>query len=319
MTFHVLVPDSVNKKAVEILEQAGFKVTAPGQMKREETLAAIADADALIIRSATKADAALINASTKLKAIARAGVGVDNVDLDAASAKKIAVMNTPAGNTVATAEFAFGLMLALARHIPQSFVSMQGGKWDRKSYQGVELRGKTLGIVGYGRIGQAVGKRAAAFDMSVVAYDPFIPADTIRKIGAEPVTLDELFAKSDFISLHSVITEATRGMINAANIAKMKKGVRIVNAARGALINDADLAEALKSGQVAGAALDVYNEEPPPAGHPLIGLPNVIDTPHLAASTDEAQVAVAIEAAELIVAALQKGEFKNVVNADALK
>jgi len=319
MTFHVLVPDSVNKKAVEILEQAGLKVTAPGQMKREETLAAIADADALIIRSATKADAALINASTKLKAIARAGVGVDNVDLAAASAKKIAVMNTPAGNTVATAEFAFGLMLALARHIPQSFVSMQGGKWDRKSYQGVELRGKTLGIVGYGRIGQAIGKRAAAFDMTVLAYDPYIPADTIRKIGAEPVTLDELFAKSDFITLHSVITDETRGMINAANIAKMKKGVRIVNAARGALINDADLAEALKSGQVAGAALDVYNEEPPAADHPLIGLPNVIHTPHLAASTDEAQVAVAIEAAELIVAALQKGEFKNVVNADALK
>jgi D-3-phosphoglycerate dehydrogenase len=319
MTFHVLVPDSVNKKAVEILEQAGFKVTAPGQMKREETLAAIPDADALIIRSATKADAALINASTHLKAIARAGVGVDNVDLYAASAKKIAVMNTPAGNTVATAEFAFGLMLALARHIPQSFVSMQGGKWDRKSYQGVELRGKTLGIVGYGRIGQAVGKRAAAFDMTVLAFDPYIPADTIRKIGAEPVTLDELFAKSDFISLHSVITDETRGMINAANIAKMKKGVRIINAARGALINDADLAEALKSGQVAGTAVDVYNEEPPQSGHPLIGLPNVIHTPHLAASTDEAQVAVAIEAAELIVAALQKNEFKNVVNADALK
>ncbi len=319
MTFHVLVPDSVNKKAVEILEQAGFKVTAPGQMKREETLAAIADADALIIRSATKADAALINASTKLKAIARAGVGVDNVDLDAASAKKIAVMNTPAGNTVATAEFAFGLMLALARHIPQSFVSMQAGKWDRKSYQGVELRGKTLGIVGYGRIGQAVGKRAAAFDMNVIAYDPYIPADVVSKLGGQLVTLEELFAQSDFISLHSVITDETRGMINAANIAKMKKGVRIVNAARGALINDADLAEALKSGQVAGAALDVYNEEPPPAGHPLIGLPNVIHTPHLAASTDEAQVAVAVEAAELIVAALQKNEFKNVVNADALK
>ncbi len=319
MTFHVLVPDSVNKKAVEILEQAGFKVTAPGQMKREETLAAIADADALIIRSATKADAALINASTKLKAIARAGVGVDNVDLDAASAKKIAVMNTPAGNTVATAEFAFGLMLALARHIPQSFVSMQAGKWDRKSYQGVELRGKTLGIVGYGRIGQAIGNRAAAFDMNVLAYDPYIPADVVSKLGGELVTLDELLAQSDFITLHSVITDETRGMINAANIAKMKKGVRIVNAARGALINDADLAEALKSGQVAGAALDVYNEEPPPAGHPLIGLPNVIHTPHLAASTDEAQVAVAIEAAELIVAALQKNEFKNVVNADALK
>jgi D-3-phosphoglycerate dehydrogenase len=196
---------------------------------------------------------------------------------------------------------------------------MQGGKWDRKSYQGVELRGKTLGIVGYGRIGQAVGKRAAAFDMNVIAYDPYIPADVVDKIGGELVTLDDLFAQSDFISLHSVITDETRGMINAANIAKMKKGVRIVNAARGALINDADLAEALKSGQVAGAALDVYNEEPPPAGHPLIGLPNVIHTPHLAASTDEAQVAVAIEAAELIVAALQKNEFKNVVNADTLK
>ncbi len=319
MTFHVLVPDSVNKKAVEILEQAGLKVTAPGQMKREDTLVAIADADALIIRSATKADAALINASTKLKAIARAGVGVDNVDLDAASAKKIAVMNTPAGNTVATAEFAFGLMLALARHIPQAFVSMQAGKWDRKAYQGVELRGKTLGIVGYGRIGQAVGKRAAAFDMNVVAYDPYISADVVSKIGGQLVSLDELFAQSDFISLHSVITDETRGMINASNIAKMKKGVRIINAARGALINDVDLAEALKSGQVAGAAVDVYEEEPPPAGHPLIGLPNVIHTPHLAASTDEAQVAVAVEAAELIVAALQKGEFKNVVNADGLK
>lgn len=319
MTFHVLVPDSVNKKAVEILEQAGLKVTAPGQMKREETLTAIAEADALIIRSATKADAALINASTKLKAIARAGVGVDNVDLAAASAKKIAVMNTPAGNTNATAEFAFGLMLALARHIPQSHGSMVAGKWDRKSYQGVELRGKTLGIVGYGRIGQAVGKRAAAFGMTVIAYDPYLPAHIVQEAEAEPVTLDQLFSRSDFISLHSLITDETRHMINKDAIAKMKKGVRIVNAARGALINDADLAEAIKSGQVAGAALDVYAEEPPPADHPLVSLPGVIHTPHLAASTDEAQVAVAIEAAELVVAALLKGEYKNVVNSDVLK
>ncbi|MBZ0280817.1 MAG: hypothetical protein K8L97_08750 [Anaerolineae bacterium] len=316
--FHVLVPDSVNKKAVEILEQAGLKVTAPGQMKREETLAAIADADALIIRSGTKADAALINAATKLKAIARAGVGVDNVDLDAASAKGIAVMNTPDGNTIATAEFTFGLMLALARHIPQAYDSLNSGKWDRKSFQGVELRGKTLGVVGFGRIGRAVAKRAQAFEMTVIAYDPFIPADFAADLGVEMVSLETLYARADFITLHSVITDETREMINRDTLVTMKKGVRIVNAARGALINEADLAEAIKSGQVAGAALDVYGEEPPPAGHPLIGLPGVIDTPHLAASTDEAQVAVAIEAAQLIVDVLLNSTYKNVVNAAVL-
>lgn len=318
MSFHVLVPDSVNKKAVEILQKAGLKVTAPGQMKREETLAAIAEADALIIRSATKADAALINAASKLKVIARAGVGVDNVDLEAATAKGIAVMNTPDGNTVATAEFAFGLMLALARHIPQAYDSMQAGKWDRKSYMGIELRGKTLGVVGFGRIGRAVAKRALAFEMKVVAYDPYIAADIAQDMGAELVDLDRLYAQADFITLHSVITDETRQMINRDTLAKMKKGVRIVNAARGALINETDLAEAIKGGQVAGAALDVYSEEPPPPGHPLVGLPGVIDTPHLAASTDEAQVAVAVEAAELVVDALINGQYKNVVNPVAL-
>lgn len=319
MTFHVLVPDSVNKSAIKILEEAGLKVTAPGQMKREETLAAIADADALIIRSATKADAALIAAANQLKVIARAGVGVDNVDLEAASAKGIAVMNTPDGNTVATAEFAFGLMLALARQIPLAYDSMVAGKWDRKTFMGVELRGKTLGVVGFGRIGRAVAKRAQAFDMHILAYDPFIPADVAADLGVDLVDLDTLFAQSDFITLHSVITGDTRNMINAESLAKMKKGVRIVNAARGALINEADLAEAIKSGQVAGAALDVYGEEPPPAGHPLVNLPGVLHTPHLAASTEEAQVAVAVEAAQLIANALLKDEYKNVVNTDVLK
>ncbi|MBL8165236.1 MAG: hypothetical protein JNJ61_24855 [Anaerolineae bacterium] len=314
MTFHVLVPDSVHPSAVDILKQAGLNVTAPGQMKRDETLAAIAEADALIIRSATKADAALINAAAKLKVIARAGVGVDNVDLEAASARKIAVMNTPDGNTVATAEFAFGLMLALARHIPQAFDSLNAGKWDRKSFMGVELRGKTLGVVGFGRIGRAVAKRAQAFEMTVIAHDPFIPADYAADLGVELVDLETLYARADFISLHSVITDETREMINRDTMARMKRGVRIVNAARGALINEADLAEAIKSGQVAGAALDVYAEEPPPAGHPLIGLPGVIDTPHLAASTEEAQVAVAVEAAQLVAEALLKGAYKNVVN-----
>ncbi len=319
MTYHVLVPDSVNKKAVEILEAAGFDVTAPGQMKRDETLAAIPDADALVIRSATKANAELISAATKLKAIARAGVGVDNVDLDAASAKGIAVMNTPEGNTVATAEFAFGLMLALARHIPQAYGSMIDGKWDRKTYMGVELRDKTLGIVGFGRIGRAIAKRAQAFDMTVIAYDPYIPASVGQQTGVELVSLDDLYAQSDFITLHALITDETTGMINRNSIAKMKKGVRIINAARGALINDADLAEAIQSGQVAGAAVDVYADEPPAADHPLVGLAGVVHTPHLAASSAEAQVAVAVEAAELIVAGLTKGEFKNVVNAEGLK
>jgi D-3-phosphoglycerate dehydrogenase len=318
MTFHVLVPDSVNKKAVEILQAAGLKVTAPGQMKREETLAALADADALILRSATKADAALIAAAPHLKVIARAGVGVDNVDLAAASARKIAVMNTPDGNTVATAELAFALMLALARHIPQAYDSLNAGKWDRKSFMGVELRGKTLGVVGFGRIGRAVAKRALAFEMQVVAYDPFVPAAVAEQMGAKLVSLDELYAQADYITLHSVVNDQNRQMINHDSLAKMKKGVRIINAARGALINETDLAEAIKSGQVAGAAVDVYAEEPPPAGHPLIGLAGVIDTPHLGASTEEAQVAVAIEAAELVVAALTKGEYKNVVNAAAL-
>lgn len=315
MTYHVLVPDSVNKRAVEILQAAGLQVTAPGQMKREETLAAIADADALIIRSATKADAALIAAATKLKVIARAGVGVDNVDLEAASAKGIAVMNTPAGNTVATAELAFGLMLALARHIPQAYDSMQAGKWDRKSFMGTELRGKTLGIIGFGRIGRAIAKRAAAFEMSVIAYDPYVTAAD----GVELVDLPTLYGRADYITLHSLVNDQTYHMINAESLAQMKRGVRIVNAARGALIDEAALAEAIKSGQVAGAALDVYEEEPPPAGHPLIGLAGVIDTPHLGASTEEAQVAVAIEAAELVVNALLKGEYANVVNADVLK
>jgi D-3-phosphoglycerate dehydrogenase len=314
MSFHVLVPDSVNQSAIQILERAGLHVLAPGQMKREETLAAIAEADGLIIRSATRADAALINAAPRLKAIARAGVGVDNVDLEAATAGGIAVMNTPDGNTIATAEFAFGLMLALARHIPQAYDSMQAGKWDRKSYMGVELRGKTLGVVGFGRIGRAVAKRALAFDMRVIASDPYIPADIAEDMGVELVDLDTLYAQADFITLHSVITDETREMINHGTLWKMKPGVRIINAARGALINEADLAEAIKSGQVAGAALDVYSEEPPPAGHPLIGLPGVIDTPHLAASTDEAQVAVAVEAANLIVDALINGQYKNVVN-----
>jgi D-3-phosphoglycerate dehydrogenase / 2-oxoglutarate reductase len=318
VTHQVLVPDSVHKSAVEILQSAGLEINAPGQMKREETLAAIKDADALIIRSATKVDAEMLAASTKLKAIARAGVGVDNVDVPEATKRGIVVMNTPDGNTISTAEHTFALMLSLARMIPQAHASMVAGKWDRKTFMGVELRGKTLGVVGFGRIGRAVAKRALAFEMNVLAFDPYISAEVAADFGVTLANLETLFGNSDFITLHSVLTDETREMVNKNSIAKMKKGVRIVDAARGALINEADLAEALKSGQVAGAALDVYQSEPPEAGNPLIGLPNIVHTPHVAASTDDAQVAVAVEAAHLIADGLLKGEYKNVVNREVL-
>jgi D-3-phosphoglycerate dehydrogenase len=205
-------------------------------------------------------------------------------------------------------------MLALARHIPQGNQSLKAGRWDRKAYKGVELRGKTLGVVGFGRVGRAVAVRARAFEMHVLAYDPYVNVGDFEEFGIEQVNLNTLYARSDFITLHTAISEETRGMINMAAISRMRPGVRIINAARGALINDADLAEGLQSGKVAGAALDVYAEEPPPADHPLIGLDNVIDTPHLAASTAEAQVAVAVEAADLIIATLLHDKPQNVVN-----
>ena len=320
MTYTVLVPDNVHPSALDVLNAAeGLNIVAPGQMKRDELLAALPEADALIIRSASKIDAEALAAAGKLKMIARAGVGVDNVDIPVATERGIVIMNTPDGNTISTAEMTFGLMLALARQIPQAHATMLAGKWDRKSFSGVELRGKTLGVVGFGRIGRAVAKRAIAFEMTVIAFDPYIPADVAADLGVELVDLDTIYARSDFISLHTVLTDETRDMVNKDTIARMKDGVRIVDAARGALINEPDLAEALKSGKVAGAALDVYPTEPPPADDPLIGLPNVVHTPHLAASTEDAQIVVAVDAAKLIVEALATGKYNNVVNPAALK
>ena len=316
MTYHILVPDNVHPSAVEVLIAAGDQITyaADGQITREALLAAVPEADALVIRSAHKIDAEVLDLAPNLKIIARAGVGVDNVDIPRATELGIVVVNTPDGNTISTAEHTFGLMLALARHIPQAHQSMNEGKWDRKLYGGVELRGKTLGVVGFGRIGRAVAKRALAFEMRVIAFDPYIPADVAEDLGATLVSLDELFRRADFITLHAQLTPETREMINAESLATMKRGVRIVDAARGALINEADLAEALQSGQVAGAALDVYAEEPPKPDNPLLHLPNVVHTPHLAASTDDAQITVAVDAAQLVVDALLKNELQNVVN-----
>jgi D-3-phosphoglycerate dehydrogenase len=320
MTYHVLIPDQVHPSALDVLKSAPeIAFTAPGQMTRADLLAAVPDADALIIRSASKVDADVLNAAAKLRLIARAGVGVDNVDVPTATARGVVVMNTPDGNTISTAEHTFGLMLALARHIPQSHASMREGKWDRKSYMGVELRGKTLGIVGFGRIGRAVAKRALAFEMTVVASDPYISAEYAASVGVELVPLADLLRRSDFITLHTLLTDDTRDLLNRETLATCKKGVRIIDAARGALVNEADLAEAIKSGHVAGAALDVYAQEPPQPDNPLIGLPGVIHTPHLAASTEDAQIVVAVEAAQLIVAALTQGEYRNVVNPEAVK
>jgi D-3-phosphoglycerate dehydrogenase len=318
--FHVLVPDNVDKKAIELLAAAdNIYVNAPGNMTRDDTIAAIGEANAMVIRSSTQADADLLKHAPNLKAIARAGVGVDNVDLDYATEHGIIVMNTPGGNTIATAEHAFGLMLAVSRHVAPAYMSMREGRWDRKKYKGVELKGKTLGVVGFGRIGQAMAKRAQAFEMKVIAFDPYVDADTMQQANVEKVELDDLYQRSDYITLHSIITDETREMINEQALDKMKDGVYIINAARGALINDADLRTALDSGKVAGAALDVFNQEPPPADHPLVGHERVLHTPHLAASTDEAQVAVAVEAAELVIDALLNDKYSNVVNPAVLQ
>lgn len=317
---HILIPDNLDKAGLNILTAAqGVTIKAAARMSRDEVLAEISSADALIIRSATKVDAAMMDIAPKLKFIGRAGVGVDNVDLDAATARGIVVSNAPDGNTVATAELAMGLMLALARHIPQAHASLVSGQWDRKSFMGIELRRKTLGIVGFGRVGRAVAKRALAFDMNVIAYDPFVDAELGRELGADLVTLDDLYARSDFITLHAVVNDQNWHLINAGALAKMKKGVRIINAARGQLIDDQALAAAIKEGKVAGAALDVYEEEPPQKDHVLIGLPGVIDTPHLGASTLEAQDEVAVQIAHTALDALLMGQYKNVVNLDVLK
>ncbi len=316
MTYVVLVPDSLEAKGLDVLRSSdGVEVNAPGKMNRDQTLAAVPAAHALIVRSDTKVDTELLDHAQNLRFVVRAGVGVDNIDLDECTRRRVVVMNAPDGNTISTAELTFALILSLARHIPAADASMRTGKWDRKKFMGTQLAGKTLGIIGFGRVGRAVAERAQAFGMTEVAYDPFVPERVARHLGLSIVPrLEDLFAEADIITLHALVTDDTRGLINAENIAKMKDGVRIINAARGKLINAADLAEALKSGKVAGAAIDVYDTEPPTPDNPLLGLPNVIYTPHLGASTVEAQEAVAEQAAQQIVNALFHDRFDNVRN-----
>jgi len=312
---HVLIPDNVHQKAIHILRQTdGLTVNAPGKLTHEQVKEQISQAHAVILRSGIRLTPDVFAAAPNLKAIARAGVGVDNIDLHAATQQGVIVMNTPGGNTISTAEHTFGLMLALARHTVPGHISLAAGRWDRKKYSGVELKDKTLGLIGFGRIGQAVALRAKAFEMNCMAYDPYVPDDIFNDMAVQRVELAELYAAADFISLHALVTDETRGLINVEALGKMKDGVRIVNAARGALIDDAALVEGLQSGKVAGAALDVYDPEPPAADNALIGLEGVLHTPHLAASTSDAQITVAVEAANLIVDALLNNQFSNVVN-----
>jgi D-3-phosphoglycerate dehydrogenase len=317
--FHIVVSDSMAEEGLAALRADDVRLTAPGKMAREEILEAIVDADALIVRSGTQADRELIERAEALNFIGRAGVGVDNIDLVAATERGVIVMNAPSANTVATAEHAFALMLALMRHVPQGHASLAGGQWERKQYMGFELRGKTLGVVGIGRIGREVGIRAQAFEMQVVSYDPFVPDKTTRKFGFDPVEqLDDLLAQSDVVTLHALVTPETKGMINAESIATMKDGARLVNVARGALVDEGALVAALDSGKLAGAALDVYAQEPPGEGNPLVGHPKVVHTPHLAASTAEAQSLVSILIAEQVLEALRGGEPRDVVNPEVL-
>ncbi|RMG01368.1 MAG: phosphoglycerate dehydrogenase, partial [Nitrospirae bacterium] len=308
----VLVSDNISPKGVELMEKAGLKVDVKTGLKPEELKSIIGEYHGLVIRSATKVTSEIIEAAEKLKVIGRAGSGLDNVDRAAATKKGIVVMNTPGGNTITTAEHAIAMMFALARNIPQATASMKEGKWEKKKFMGVELYNKTLGVLGLGNIGTQVAKRAQGLQMNVICYDPFLSDEKAADLGVEKVSLDDLFSRSDFITIHTPLTPETRDLINAKTISKMKDGVRIINCARGGIVNEKDLHDAILSGKVAGAALDVYEKEPP-EDLSLIKLDKVICTPHLGASTTEAQENVAVAVAEQIIDYLLSGVIRNAV------
>jgi D-3-phosphoglycerate dehydrogenase len=309
----IVVADDLPASALDLLRQEGWDVDARTGRASDQLAADLADADALVVRSATKVTADLIAAAPRLRVIARAGTGVDNVDVPAASARGIVVMNAPGANSVSVAELAMGLILALARHVPAADAAMKQGKWEKKKFLGEEVRDKTLGLVGLGRIGQEVARRAAAFQMRVIAHDPFISEQVANDIGVELVAMDDLFARADYVSLHMPSTPQTRRLVNAERLARAKKGIRIVNTARGDLVDETALADAIESGQAAGAALDVFEKEPT-VDQRLQMLPQVIATPHIAASTREGQELVGVETAAALRDFLKDGVIRNAVN-----
>lgn len=309
----VLVSDNLSKNGVEILKNGGLDVTVKTGMTKDELKACIGEFDGIVVRSETKMTADVIAVANNLKVIGRAGSGLDNVDKIAASKKGIVVMNTPGGNTVTTAEHTIALMFALARKVPQANQSIAAGKWEKKQFMGVELFNKTLGIIGFGNIGREVAKKAIGLEMNVLAFDPFVDEDTASELGVKKAALDEIFSVSDFITVHTSLNPETKNLINKDSIAKMKKGVRIINCARGGIVNEADIVEAIKNGKVAGAAFDVFEKEPPD-NYDFLNLPEIIRTPHLGASTTEAQDNVALAVADQIVDYLVNGTIRNAVN-----
>jgi len=318
MTTRIFIADDVSDNGLQPLREAGFAVEKRIKLASPELLAAVADCEGLIVRSETKVNAGLMDGAAKLRVIGRAGVGVDNIDVSAATARGIVVMNAPDGNTITTAEHTIALLVALARNVPQANSSVKAAKWERKRFVGAELQGKTLGIVGLGRIGRAVAARARAFGMRIVAHDPFIAGEQARELEIESAPLDEVFSRADFLTVHTPLTNDTRAIVGREAFAKMKTGARIINCARGGLVDEAALFDALKSGRIAGAALDVFEQEPPPADHPLLSLEQVIVTPHLGASTTEAQEGVAFTVAEQMRDYLLSGALRGAVNVPAL-
>ena len=312
----VLVADKIADEGVRLLER-GAHVDVRTGLPPEELTAAIGDYEGLVVRSETKVTADVIAAANKLAVVARAGTGVDNIDMPAATDRGIVVVNAPRGNTIAAAEHAFALLLALARHIPQADRSMRRGEWKRSQFMGAEVRGRTLGLIGFGAIASEVGRRALGFEMRVIAHDPFVPAERARSMGVELVELPQLYAESDFISIHTPMTAATRGMVGREQFAQMKNGVRLVNAARGGLIDENDLLEAVRSGKVAGAALDVFTSEPP-SDTSLIEEDRIVVTPHLAGSTTEAQERIAADIADQVLDVLAGKPARYAVNAPML-
>jgi len=315
----VLIADKLAPQGMEILRAASdLQVDEAVGLKPAELAAKIGPYHGLIVRSGSTVTAEVIAAANNLRVIGRAGIGVDNIDVEAATKKGVVVMNTPAGNNVTTAEHAISMMLALARSIPQATASMKAGKWEKGKFTGSEVFNKTLGIVGIGNIGSLVAERAIGLKMKVIAFDPFISQEAAQRLGVELVSLDDLFTRSDFVSIHTPLNSETRGLIGTAAFAKMKKGVRLINCARGGIVDEAALATAIQDGKVAGAALDVFAQEPPPTDHPLLKLDKVICTPHLGAATDEAQLNVAIAIAQQVVNYLTSGVIQDAVNVPSI-
>lgn len=316
MAYRILVTDKLAEEGLEILRaNPDFEVVVNTKFDKPGLIAALQEADGIVIRSGTQLTADVLEGQKRLKAIVRAGVGVDNIDVPAASSAGVVVMNTPGGNTISTAEHTMALILSLSRNVAPACATMKAGGWDRNKFTGTELSGKTLGIIGLGRVGLAVAQRARSFEMKIVGFDPFLTAEKAAELGIESIgRLDDLWHRCDYITLHTPLSAETRNVVNAETIAKMKKGVRIINCARGGLVDEHALRDGLDAGQVAGAAFDVFEPEPPAADNPIVMHPKVLVTPHLGASTEEAQINVAIEAAQLLTDYFQKGQVRFSVN-----